>query len=440
VGGLKAAWNRVSEVIPMRRKAYSCQSVKTVRLEKVVVGRGGQAAWVGVDVAKEDMKAVLHWGEKQFERPWNVENPGELRAFVELLAELAVGRKLIVALEPSGTYGDALRQAAADAGLTVHRVSPKAAHDYAEIFDGVPSQHDGKDAAIVAELARQGKSVEWRWERPESVDEQIEYWMDRMDAHRRIYQVWIGRLEGRLARHWPEGGRLLKTGSRSMLEAMAAYGGPQWLAEDEQAGARLQRWSRGYLKPEKLQALLSSAKETLGVRQSDWDRRRMKDIAQSALAVRRERRQAKRRLKALARHRPAILAMGQVVGVATACVLWACLGDPRKYYCAGAYVKAMGLNLVERSSGKWKGRLKISKRGFGLVRYWLYLAALRAVKEEPARSWYEAKRGKDGEKGGRALVAIMRRLGYALHPVSRGLKFDVYRMFGKRRAAVVKGR
>jgi hypothetical protein len=32
-----------------------------------------------------------------------------------------------------------LRQACTDAGIEVQRVSPKAAHDYAEVFDGVPS-------------------------------------------------------------------------------------------------------------------------------------------------------------------------------------------------------------------------------------------------------------------------------------------------------------
>ena len=39
--------------------------------------------------------------------------------------------------------------------------SSKAASDYAEVFDGVPSQHDGKDAAVVAELAAIGKSRPW---------------------------------------------------------------------------------------------------------------------------------------------------------------------------------------------------------------------------------------------------------------------------------------
>ncbi len=55
-------------------------------------------------------------------------------------------------------------------------------------------------------------------------------------------------------------------------------------------------------------------------------------------------------------------AQGKVVGVPTACVLWTSTGDPRKYHAAAAYRKAMGLNLVERSSGKYKGRLRISKR------------------------------------------------------------------------------
>ena len=46
-------------------------------------------------------------------------------------------------------------------------------------------------------------------------------------------------------------------------------------------------------------------------------------------------------------------AQGKVVGVPTACVLWASTGDPRKYHAAAAYRKAMGLNLVERSSGQY---------------------------------------------------------------------------------------
>ena len=83
---------------------------------------------------------------------------------IALVKRMSAGRKLVVAMESSGTYGDALRQALADAKIAVQRVSGKAAHDYAEVFDGVPSQHDGKDAAVVAELAALGKAKPWAYQ------------------------------------------------------------------------------------------------------------------------------------------------------------------------------------------------------------------------------------------------------------------------------------
>ncbi len=80
---------------------------------------------------------------------------------------------------------------------------------------------------------------------------------------------------------------------------------------------------------------------------------------------------------------------------ATACVLWASTGDPRKYRAAGAYRKAMGLNLVERSSGAYQGRLRISKRGSPRTRQWLCFAALRLVQKCGVRPWYEAKKAQN---------------------------------------------
>ena len=104
---------------------------------------------------------------------------------VRLLVPLARGRQLRVALEPSGTYGDALRQACQDAGLSVLRVSPKAAHDYAEVFDGVPSQHDGKDAGVVAELAAHGKGWPWDYQPSSAFAAELAYWVERLQCQQR---------------------------------------------------------------------------------------------------------------------------------------------------------------------------------------------------------------------------------------------------------------
>jgi transposase len=130
------------------------------------------------------LTAVGRWPDGQFERPWLVANPEQLPDLVAVLEQLRHDHPQTVALEPSGTYGDPIRQALTDAGVPVQRVNPKAAHDYAEVFDGVPSQHDGKDAAVVAELATLGKATPWPYVAPPR-------WL-----HRLVIEVWHSTASG----------------------------------------------------------------------------------------------------------------------------------------------------------------------------------------------------------------------------------------------------
>ena len=140
----------------MYKKAYRATRVNDVNWDQLAAGRDGMSISLGVDVGKFDLWPVCRWADGRFERPWRVKNPWEIPALITLVQRMNVGRKLVMAFESSGTYGDALRHALADNKVEVQRVSGKAAHDYAEVFDGVPSQHDGKDGAVVAELAALG--------------------------------------------------------------------------------------------------------------------------------------------------------------------------------------------------------------------------------------------------------------------------------------------
>jgi transposase len=392
---------------------------------------------VGFDVGKRYVLAVVRWENGMFERPWLVENPGEIGLLVDQLCAIAHQRPLRLAMEPTGTYGDVLRQALSDAGLPLDRVGAKAAHDYAEIFDGVPSQHDGKDAAVVAELAAIGKSSPWPYEEPSSREREMAYWVDWMDAQQRQYVMWLGRLEALVARHWPEATQWLKLSSGTLLRTLQRYGGPRKLCEDAQAAAQLARWGGYYLKSATIQGLLTSARQSIGVRQSEMDVRRVQQYAGQALAARQEIAKSKRRLGKLAQGNVVIQRQAQAVGVATACVLWVYLGDPGLYHCGEAYRKAMGLNLKERSSGTYEGKLKITKRGFGQVRRWLYFAALRLIMQGPVRRWYQRKKARDGEKAQLAVIGIMRKLALGLHAVgAKGEEFSARRLFPGRCLAV----
>jgi transposase len=188
------------------------------------------------------------------------------------------------------------------------------------------------------------------------------------------------------------------------------------------------------LKVATIRGLLDSARQSLGVRQSEIDVRRVREYVGQALAARGQIARSKRRLEKLARGNAVIQRQAKGVGVATACVLWVHLGDPTSYYCAEAYRKAMGLNLAERSSGLYQGKLKISKRGYGQVRRWLYLASLRLIRQSPVRRWYQRKKAKDGERAKGAVTGVMRKLALALYQVGAcGAVFESRRLFPGRR-------
>jgi len=430
-GGVNPSAQVKQEVIPVRTKrAYRAKEINAASVSQVVAGRKGCRATIGIDVGKTDMFVMLRWEDGTFAGPWHAQNTTEIRTIVEFLVSLAHGRELIVAMEPTGTYGDALRYALTQAGLNVHRVQGKASHDYAEIFDGVPSQHDRKDAAVVAELAALGKSAPWPYDAESVENQERTYWVQRLEAAQVTGQMWMGRLEGLLARHWPEATKLLKLNSISLLKTLAHYGGPEELAADAGAAARLAGWGRSLLTAEKIRGLLESAAETVGVPQGDFERKWLRDCAKQALAVRRTKQQAKRELQRLGEGKPVLSRLAAAIGYATASVLWVYLGNPQGYHCGEAYRKAMGLNLKERSSGRSKGQLRITKRGPGAVRRWLYLAAMRLLREETVRDWFEGKKAKDGDRGGKALVGVMRKLAVALYRVGvDDVAFDAAKLF-----------
>jgi transposase len=427
------------EVIPVISKAYRATRVNDVDWDRLEKGNEGVNITLGIDVGKSDLWPVCRWQTGRFERPWRVNNPAEIPTLVALIQRMSTGRKLVVALESSGTYGDALRQALADAKTAVLRVSNKASHDYAEIFDGVPSQHDGKDAAVIAELAGLGKAQPWGYEAPSEWDQELNYWVEWMVAQRQILTSWQGRLEGLLSRHWPEATRVLKLTSVTLLRALEHYGDPKSLAADPSAVEQLSRWGGSFLARHKAKRLVEEAKSSVGVRVGEWQRRRIQDYAREALMARQQAKGAERRLRELAVGNKVLEAQGKAIGIPTACVLWTSLGDPRKYHAAAAYRKAMGLNLKERSSGAYQGQLRISKRGSARTRKWLYFAALRLVKKSEVRPWYEAKKARNKDDAQKVVVAVMRKLALALHHIGlKGEEFQPRRLFARIRPRVVR--
>lgn len=98
------------------------------------------------------------------------------------------------------------------------------------------------------------------------------------------------------------------------------------------------------------------------------------------------------------------------IGPVTAAGLIGEVGDFTKFGTISEVLKLAGLDLYEVSSGKHKGKLRISKRGRSHMRKLLYLAALSAVRKGGVmHEWYQRALGR-GMIRTKALVAVSRKL------------------------------
>lgn len=414
----------------MKKRAYRAKEIKTVDRERLARLVESRDLVVGLDVAKEVQFAALTVGPKEVVETLRWRHPDQTPEFIELLVSVRCA-SLKVALEPTGSYGDALRYRMLAAGLDVYRVSPKKAHDAVEIYDGVPSSHDAKSAAIVAWLHSEQASEAWPIA-PEGIRE-LKAAIALMTLHDGHHQQGINRLEARLARHWPELTDILALDSVTLLTVLTEYGGPGAVVR---AGARAKalmiKAGRAKLSKEKVSAVLHSARCTVGVPQLEEERRVLAALAEETLRARTARRQARTRVEELSQRMTDVKAMGEVVGKPTAAVLATKVGRPQSFSCAHAYEKSLGINLKIRSSGKYEGHLKITKRGSGQARKYLYLAVLRLIQKDPIiRAWYHRKVERDGGKfKNKAIVALMRKLIRALWHVAReGKPFDSRLLF-----------
>ena len=217
----------------------------------------------GVDVAKDDFFGVFMTSDRTVIDTIKWVHPEQTREVGEDLLALEA-RDLEVVMEPSGTYGDALRGYLTDVGLAVYRVSPKRVHDAAELYDGVPSLHDAKSAYLIARVHLDGASA--RWEALSASRRDQHALVAELDVYRAQHQANLNRLEAYLNRHWPEVVRIVDVNTVSLQTLIGEYGDPGQVAGHREAAARLlRRTGRGLLSAEKIAQALDSSETPLGV-------------------------------------------------------------------------------------------------------------------------------------------------------------------------------
>ncbi len=421
----------------MSKRIYRVVSVNEVSVESLgqELGRGEKVV-VAVDVAKFDNKAAVIQGDKVL-RTIGWKAPAQSKQFVDLVSDIMRVAPVELVLESTGTYGDPLRAQMAELDVPVFRVSTKQAHDAAEVFDGVPSMHDAKACQLLGWLHANGRSQ--RWTVRSDGERDLVAAAETYELHNAHLMACLSRIEAKLARHFPELATIVDLDNASTLAMLEQFGSPARIGREKAAVEKLLREVGGtFLDAEKPERVVDAARNTLGMRMTAGECQTLAQLAREAIRQRQLKAAAKKELEGYAAKDAAMSRAAAVIGVATAAIITAHAGSAQNFASSAAYVKALGLNLKEKSSGEHKGQLKITKRGPALARRYLYLAVLRLLQREPHfKAWYLRKVDREGGKRKqKAVVALMRKLASALWHVARGQEFDPTKLFDVQRLGI----
>ena len=407
----------------MKKHNYRTKKVNEINWPELGQQLGGEAVTFAVDVAKAQQYALLTNDTQSL----SIIVKWELLETKGLIHELKqLNCPVTVVMESTGTYGDAMRHQFRQAGFILYQASAKRVHDAKEIFDGVPSLHDAKAACLIAKLHKEGLTKPWH--ELDEAGRELNAVRREYDMHQSQYERNQNRLEAYLSRHWPEVLGLFDLDSVTLEKLLITYGSPQAIAADaEQAAKDMKAWGGHFLSAEKIAYVIDSAVGTIGQPCINAERRYLQALATEMQHSRCQRQAAKQLLEASVEADAGLKEMAALIGKLTTAILIGLHLDPRNFSSAHSFLKALGLNLTEKSSGQYHGQLKLSKRGSATARKYLHLAALRLIQKDPViGEWYRAKA--DPKVKMKTVIACLRKLAKALWHVARGERFDARKL------------
>jgi len=404
----------------MKKRTYRTKNVNKIDWIQFNKRLSGKEVSLAIDIAKEHQYAVLANEEVGVLELIKWSHPKQTPELMNALRNM--GCPVVVIMESTSTYGDALRYQFRALGFSIHQASAKRVHDASEVYDGVPSLHDAKSASILSRFYYDGLTKVWV--EPNEEERRLSALRREYEMHQSQYQRNQNRLEAYLSRHWPEVMSFLSLDSAALEGLLQHYGSAQRLTEHaEQAKQQMRSRGGNLLSQEKIDNVIACASTTLGVPCTEAERQYLQALATEMAHSRQQKSRAKRALESAVEEDSALDELSAMLGRVTTAVMISLNLDPRNYPCARTLQKAMGLNLKEKSSGRYTGQLKLTKRGSSTARTYLYFAALRLLQNDPwVSQWYQAKL--DPKVKMKTVIALMRKLSKAMWHVARGKKFD----------------
>jgi transposase len=386
-------------------------------------------ALVAIDVAKLRNEVLIELPEARRRRRLTVTNRrGEHDRFVSELQ--ALGRPVLVGLEPTGHYHRPLARRLVQAGFDVRLVSSVALARTREALHNGWDKNDPKDAQVILHMLRIGAAKPYHDPLAHGINDIQELSMTHEVVSRAKTEVLHRILTHYLPLYFPEAERFLNS-TRSewffaFLDRFPVPASIAALGKEDFVAAAWDVVGRKVAKARLLGDIHETAQSSIAL-----------PIAPDAPAV-----AMFRLVVAEARHlirqrdaieRMAVELLGahadyrrlqQVPGIGpiNALTVLAEAGDLRRFGHHRQFLKFCGLDLATHQSGQFRGKTKLSKRGNARLRRALWMAAQVAIRqrENGFRDKFEryvAKDRHDPDLRRKAFTAVTAKMARVVHAV-----------------------
>ncbi|OHE55828.1 MAG: hypothetical protein A2Z47_11845 [Thermodesulfovibrio sp. RBG_19FT_COMBO_42_12] len=322
--------------------------------------------------------------------------------------------EVVVGFESTGPYAEPLLHFLRKRDVRLVQVNPLHTKRLKELQGNSPSKTDQKDPKVIADIIELGHALTVII--PEGTVAELRRLTQARERSIQRMSMLMSQLQDLIFLIFPEFMTVMKDITiKSTQYLLKNYPRPQNIVEQGVDGLTqiLKKVSRGRLRKERATMLYHAATESIGIGEGRESialeiKETVSSIENIEIFVKELEKHMSKHLKDIPYSR-CILSMKGIGEITTAGLIGE-MGDFRKYSTISEVIKHAGLDLFEISSGKHKGKRRISKRGRPLLRKLLFFASINVVRKGGILHKQYQHHLKKGMPKIKALIAISRKL------------------------------
>ncbi|WCK54237.1 IS110 family transposase [Aneurinibacillus sp. Ricciae_BoGa-3] len=343
---------------------------------------------VGVDIAKHKHVArAQDYRGIEIGKPCTFDNSRSgfthLWKWTRSLMEAHCKTHVLFGMEPTGHYWMPLAQFLRHEGVPVVLVNPLHVKRSKELDDNSPTKNDVKDARVIAQLMKDGRYSEPQI--PQGIYAELRVGMNiREQLSKDLLQV-KGRIHNWLDRYFPEFLTVFKDWEgKAAQSTLRHFPLPEDIVQRDAEGI-VQVWRvevKRAVGIKKASQLIEVAQKSIGLQSGvRMARQGLQALLSQHKLLCEQLEACMEQIKCLIQEIPGSAQMMTIpgVGLVTVAGFLAEVGDLMGYSHPRQIQKLAGFNLKENSSGKHKGRTRITKRGRPKLRALLFKCVMPLV-------------------------------------------------------------